>query len=295
MKIQLVMPDWSRTMQWVKPMQRVMSDGGDNEVVITANPEEGVASVFTWLDETCVAYTLSNPTAPCVAFARRYEVFSKWVNVVDWAKLNHVFFVNDALLTLAMPVIQGKTETSVLYNPVDVTAWSLSGRDGKNVAVVGGVSPRKNIPLAFQVVDRLADDYTLHFIGGVQCAETYLYIQHMAQAMRRRVYMHGQIPAEHIDTVLGVVNHLLCTSISEGSPNNVLEAMAKGIKPVVHNWPGAENQFSPYVFNSADEAANMIEYSTYNANEYREFVETNFDPTTTYRKVLDKLKCGIRS
>jgi hypothetical protein len=35
----------------------------------------------------------------------------------------------------------------------------------------------------------------------------------------------------------------LSTSLSEGNPNNVIEAMAKGIKPVVHAWPGAEDQF----------------------------------------------------
>jgi alcohol sulfotransferase len=50
--------------------------------------------------------------------------------------------------------------------------------------------------------------------------------------------------------------------------------MAKGIKPIVHNWPGAENQFKGYVFNTVAEAVEMMApESTYRSISYRMQIE----------------------
>jgi hypothetical protein len=72
------------------------------------------------------------------------------------------------------------------------------------------------------------------------------------------------------------MDYCLSTSISEGNPNNVIEAMAKGIKPIVHNWPGAEDQFPMSIFNSVDEAVKLLTENTYESRMYRGSVESKF-------------------
>jgi hypothetical protein len=54
----------------------------------------------------------------------------------------------------------------------------------------------------------------------------------------------------------------------------VLEAAAKGIKPVIHNWPGAEQMYpTSWVFDSIGMAKQYIDIGEYNSNAYRAFVE----------------------
>lgn len=84
--------------------------------------------------------------------------------------------------------------------------------------------------------------------------------------------MYGHVG--DIDLWLEDKNYLLCTAISEGCPNNVIEAMAKGIKPVVHNWPGSESLFRGYVFNTVDEAVDMMSpQSPYRSGAYHNFAD----------------------
>ena len=72
------------------------------------------------------------------------------------------------------------------------------------------------------------------------------------------------------------VYYCLSTSLSEGNPNNVIEAMAKGIKPVIHNWPGAEDQFKPWLFSDVSDAAAQILSPQYESKAYRAWIEDRF-------------------
>jgi hypothetical protein len=73
------------------------------------------------------------------------------------------------------------------------------------------------------------------------------------------------------------MDYCLSTSISEGNPNNVLEAMAKGIKPIVHAWPGVETQFdSDMIWRTIDQAALSVVSETYESERYRTLVSERF-------------------
>jgi hypothetical protein len=54
----------------------------------------------------------------------------------------------------------------------------------------------------------------------------------------------------------------------------LLEAMACGLKPVIHNFPGAEEIFpSEFLFNISEEFCEQILSDTYEPKGYRRFVE----------------------
>jgi glycosyltransferase involved in cell wall biosynthesis len=69
-------------------------------------------------------------------------------------------------------------------------------------------------------------------------------------------------------------SYCLSTSLSEGNPNNVIEAMAKGIKPIIHNWPGAKDQFQD-TFDTVEQALGQFA-GDYNSEQYRDWISKNY-------------------
>jgi hypothetical protein len=81
--------------------------------------------------------------------------------------------------------------------------------------------------------------------------------------------------------------------VHESFGYSIADAMAMGIKPVVHNFPFATRIWPEQIlFNTIDEAVGMITSNVYNSKAYRNFVETHyslFDQVTQVRKILDTL------
>ena len=265
-------------MQWEKGYEKVFKD---HDMTLYKNiPVGGVIPdirVYMWCDKETV-YHINNSPKVCrnIVFIRRYEIFSDWIMRLDWRKVDACIVVNEVLGEM----FKGKTGVTpfIVHNGVDTSQWKWKERKhGKKIAVVGFINQKKNLPLAMQIMAKLPDDYELHLAGGIQDLSVMVYLNNLSISMKRRVYHHNQIPMEAMDWWLDDKDYLLSCSISEGSPNNVIEAMTKGIKPVVHNWPGAKNQFNNYVFNTIDEAVLMFnEVSPYNSQEYRDVIEKDF-------------------
>jgi glycosyltransferase involved in cell wall biosynthesis len=89
--------------------------------------------------------------------------------------------------------------------------------------------------------------------------------------------MYNPIPAKDIPSWMQDKDFILSTSISEGNPNNVIEGMATGLKPVIHNWPGAKEQFpEDCVFDTVEQAVKLITEGGYNPLACREWVEKHY-------------------
>ena len=140
--------------------------------------------------------------------------------------------------------------------------------------------------MALQILLGLPDDYELHIAGKVQDPCTAEYLNHVAKLCERKVYLYGQIKASDMDTWWEMMEVCLSTSISEGNPNNVNEAMMKGIKPVVHTWPGAHSQYPQgCLFRTVDEAIAIIRSDDYRAPVYRDWAMERFSPSN-WRQVI---------
>ena len=82
-------------------------------------------------------------------------------------------------------------------------------------------------------------------------------------------------------------NYILSTSITEGHPNNILEAMACGVKPLIHNYPHSRTQFKDSdIWDSVGDAMTNIFFGSYNSREYRNFVNTNYNYIDIYNKLF---------
>lgn len=243
--------------------------------------------LFMWCDIS--SWDFINKTSKqskYIMFMRRYEFFTGLWMKVDWSKIDHLIFVNDFFanavkntLNSAMP------KYSVIYNSVDTGKWTYKERThGKKIAWVGFVNQKKNLPLAIQIMRELPDAYELHIAGGVQDNATMFYMKNISQILS--IIYHGHISHERMDNWLEDKNYILNTAISEGCPNHVIEAMAKGIKPLVHNWPGSKEQFGDYVFDTVAEAKDAILKDEYISSEYLGTIHNKFG-MNNYLKVKE--------
>ena len=266
----LLLTPWENA--WIPLYTKVFEERGHQVRVDRDATRWRKADVFLhmWAGQTC-----PRPGAVNLMFLRRYEFFDFDWEKYDWTSVDKLIFCNSVLKKNFDKAVTASTE--LVYNAVDTSKWTHRERGpGKKIGMACHVHPKKNLPLAAQILERLPG-YELHIAGAVQDPFTTFYLE----SRKINIKLYGHV--KDMDKWWEDKNYCLSTSISEGNPNNVNEAMAKGIKPIVHDWPGASDQY-PETFKTVDEAVAQItgEYGS----GYREHVDTFFS-LDNFRRVVD--------
>ena len=167
-------------------------------------------------------------------------------------------------------------------------------KPGHEIAWVAHISYKKAPELAIQVIKKLVDidpRYRLHVAGDFQDPRYEVYMKHMVRVMNleKNVIFHGWV--DDMDEFWEDKNYLLFTSLHEGHPYSVIEAMARGIKPVIHWFRGADELYDEkWLFTTVDEAVNTLAAESYDSKSYRNFLKmrryTLEDQVNSFRKVL---------
>lgn len=269
MKVALV-TKWDNA--WV-PMFKEEIEHRGHQFALCDQPEPADVVIHGW------AWTQPVKNARNVMFLRRYELFSGGLQKVDWSGIDQLICVNKWIEQVVSDSFNRKgvkTPVSTIYNAVDLKSWTFKERKhNKRIGMACHVHPKKNLPLALQILAALPDDYELHIAGEVQDPCTAEYLNAVAKAAKRSVYIYGHIERSELNAWWDMMGFCLSSSLSEGNPNNVIEAMAKGIKPLVHCWPGAEDQFPDHLFSTVDEAVKLMG-GEYRSEKYRQEVEQKF-------------------
>lgn len=283
MKVALLTP-WSNA--WVPHFRDAFERRGHKFGVFPKYaPVDSDIVIHGWATGTPVV-----PKARNIVFLRRYELFDGGLAKVDWPKVHSLICVNSWFKQVAETIFESEkinVPVHLIYNAVNLDKWTFAERKpGKRIGMACFVHPKKNIPLALQILAALPKDYELHIAGDIQDACLAEYLVHASKEVGRDLYLHGQISGVHLNEWWEGMDYCLSTSISEGNPNNVIEAMAKGIKPIIHHWPGASDQFPGYLFDTVDQAVRQITDDEYKSQEYRDHVDSNFG-LANIEKVVD--------
>lgn len=232
-----------------------------------------------------------------------YEAFSQLPNKIIWENVNRLILVGPhirEILKITVPDIEKKAKIEIVYNGIDLdsTPWR-ERQPGYNIAWVGFINHKKNPQMALQILKKLTDidkRYKLHVAGSFQDLRYKIYLEYMINEMglQDNVKFYGWI--DDMEKFWEDKNYLLHTSIHESFGYGIFEAMARGIKPVIHNFRGVKDLYrKDDIFNTIDGAIDLILNKNYYSNAYRNWIiEKGWTLENQLKQIKDIIKEILR-
>lgn len=247
---------------------------------------------FEWCDEL-VIYGSHHKQEGIKIICRlhSYEAFTPYPNLVDWENVDYTIFVAEHIRTTVLKSTSIAPErTGVIQNGVHMDKFNFSMRSkGFNIAYAGYINYKKGPMLLLQTIKAITendDRYRLFIAGEFQDLRYVQYFRQMLDQMKlnKNVFYEGW--QSDLNSWLEDKHYILCTSVLESQGMGIMQAMSKGIKPVVHNFVGAKEIYpESYVWNTTAEACRMVFSEEYNPIEYRKFIEDNYE----YRGKINRI------
>jgi glycosyltransferase involved in cell wall biosynthesis/SAM-dependent methyltransferase len=227
-----------------------------------------------------------------------YEVLDGLADRLDYSVIDDLVFVaphiRDILLHRRPEIKEKGTRIHVIPNGVDLNRFEFSDRpSGFNLAYLGSINYKKGPMLLLHAFWHLVQRdrrYHLHLGGNYQDLRYRLYFEQMIEALNLAPNIHMDGWVRDVPVWLRNKHFIVCTSVLEGHPVSVLEAMACGLKPVIHTFVGAKALYpEKYLWNSIPDFVNRITMDDYRPEEYRAYVERGFslhDQAESFWRIL---------
>ncbi|NUU95668.1 hypothetical protein XO10_05130 [Marinitoga sp. 1135] len=238
---------------------------------------------FEWANEVAIIGSNYPKTKfkPTILRLHGYESLRlDFLNSINWNSIDEIIFVAKNVMNTAInnnPILKQK-KTSLIPNGIPLEKYTFKKRKkGFKLAFLGHFNYKKNPMLMIQILHKLVSidkRYVMHWGGTIQDERIWRYINYILEDMNLSEHFIFDGWIEDTDKWLEDKDIFLSTSIHEGYGIAIMEAMAKGIKPVIHNFYIAK-EFYPenIIFNTVDEAVNMIISDDYDSEKYRKFIE----------------------
>jgi len=283
--------------------------------IFTGRTEQELYDLMRWSDiswfEWCtdLAVIGSNGPKVCETVIRlhRYEAYTELPSRVNWRNVDVLItvgnsFVQQALLNTVGP-ISPPTSIVTIPNGVDLEAMRFVNRPrGKNIAFIGNLRMVKNPGLLLQCMHRLHSldsEYRLFVAGVFQDGALEQYVHHIAKelGLTEAVLFEGW--QGDISHWLADKHYIVSSSAIESQGMGILQGMACGLKPVIHNFPGAcEIYPEEFLFNTPAQFCEQILSGAYEPERYRQFVEQSYSQRQQLAKINElviKLERRIES
>ena len=219
---------------------------------------------------------------------------------IDWDKCKAVMFINDYMRNWIVEKYTAsvKKPSCPIYTTklgVDLARWTYRERKGAELKKIGWLNnfwSGKGVELLCQIIYNVVKrDPEYHFdvvgSGSEPWLEKYFEKFIERNGLKDNVTRNDSVAV--VNDWMEDKDFILSTSMKECMSLPMVEAMAKGIRPIIHNWWGADELFpKELVFNSVDEAMDMIFNQSYKSAEYRKFVEENHN-NDTQLNLLNKI------
>jgi len=190
--------------------------------------------------------------------------------------------------------ISPSTSIVTIPNGVDLDAMEFVERPrGKNIAFVGNLRMVKNLPFLLQCMQKLHcidPEYRLFVAGAFQDGALEQYMRHMINQTRLTGIVLFDGWQADVNNWLADKHYIVSSSIIESQGMGVMQGMASGLKPVIHNFPGAcEIYPDEFLFNTFEQFCEQIQSGRYEPARYRQFVEQNYSQKQQLSKINELL------
>jgi len=175
-------------------------------------------------------------------------------------------------------------KAEVLYPPVQSTIFEenlniLLRNPRKNLVVtISRFDPGKGLEKIPFIALHTSPEIKFVIVGRVHCKKTFFYLQKLINklGLSERVKILPDTPKEELKRILRISKVCLHTAIGEHFGISIVEAMAAGCTPIVHNSGGVK-EYVPLEFryNNVKEAVEKIEneIQEWNPKKAKEMIE----------------------
>ncbi len=210
------------------------------------------------------------------------DVYGPAVQQVKWDNISALIvpanpFVREALID-KIEDIEKRTRVVTIELGVDIENIKFDSRHrGKRIACVGDLSAKSNPMFLLQCMQKLHyidEDYRLYFAGGFEDKSAEQYVKYMVEVLKLSsvVFFDGEV--KNTSKWLRDKHYIVSSGIGQGGLLGVLEGMACGLKPVVHNFPGADEILSAeFLFDLAEDFCRQILSEEYEPASYRAIID----------------------
>jgi len=243
---------------------------------------------------------------PLFVVHRSFEVFEDTnlpVNIsdIEWNNVTQLFMLNES----HYPIFEEKiTSLNPIFikNGIDLDYFPLTKKTDNSfsrIAWICNINHKKgaiNLVHAISHLRKADETITVNHIGLIQSRRIKLYLQNILPHLNC-VWKNYGYNNNHafVKNFLKTCQSIISTSIVEGHPMNILEAMAMGCKPLIHRYPGVEYQFpEDFIWANYDELVYLYE-QPYRPNVYRQYIADHYNYNKTYRPVLECMEKCMKS
>lgn len=224
------------------------------------------------------------------------EVWQGHQNASIWDIVDDVIFIAPHIQDIAnIDELPGRTEklrTHVVRCGVDLGKWSFAEREpGFEIAVVAERWASKGTSEILQIAMKLKDinpNYKITWLGRRSDYQwEHAYRDEFVEQHRLNIEFINEV--DNVDVFLEDKNYLLSCSHKEAFGYNIAEAMAKGIKPIVHRFYGADALWPGMTWDTIDQAIAMITSDDYDSVAYRQYLITHEYTLPQMMASIDKI------
>lgn len=203
---------------------------------------------------------------------------------IDWSKCKAVLFICDYMRKFAVESYiashgEPKCHIEVVNIGIDPDKWTFSDKSvnrGKTVGWINNFWSGKGVELLCQIIFKLVKidpEYKFEVVGEGsepwlnKYFDEFISRNNLSANVKRIKYV------ESVDDWMNHIDYILSTSMKECFSLPMAEGMAKGIKPVIHHWWGADEIYpSEFIFESVDQAIDIITSKDYDSQRYRQYI-----------------------
>jgi glycosyltransferase involved in cell wall biosynthesis len=241
---------------------------------------------FEWCDELVIygSHNKRRDNQSIVCRLHSYEAFTNYVDRVNWENIDKLIFVANHIqrFVLEQSLALPSEKTVVIPNGLDLEQYSFkSSKPGFNIAFVGYINYKKGPMLLFHAFKEIFDfdnRYKLFIAGKFQDKRDVLYFKHIIKEMGLQDNIIFEGWQNNINEWLEDKNYIISSSLLESQHLSIMEAMAKGIKPLIHNYYGANEVYKKdFLWTTSKDLVNLITKDTYDSRVYRDFISTYYN------------------
>lgn len=251
-------------------------------------------SIFFWTDPYVQELTKRADEFSCQKIAQVVDLdgwAGHWgADYTDWGKIDDMVFMSQHIKEMVLghlePVweARGTSKPRIHHLPlgIDPSEWKFKDRKHPKKRM-GFVAAEwwsaKNPAMIPMFMKKLVDadpEWTFSWVGKWGPEKwLYHYIQNQIDSLGLREHVHTDFNRqENLDDWWETVDYFVTFSQKDSYSLIVGEAMAKGIKTLVHNFYGAEHIWDEkYIWRHLDELVEKVLADDYDSKDYREYIK----------------------